>query len=345
MTHPNEITRGAEKNILVLCPPTMYAEFFSAATDAALRQLGKVTFSTTDTPWTPDELAAAIGEIDALITATHTPELTPALLDAAPRLGFVGHVPGSVKRVVKEHVLQRGVRVSSGSAGMAPAVAEFSLGLVLLALRMTHEFDRGLRFGQHTWDGPYAFGGGREFAHERVGVIGAGLIGRQFIRKSVALGAETLVTDPYIPAEAIAALGARRVDLDDLLRSCTVIVIHAPTIPETHRMIGARELALVQDGTLIVNTARSWVTDEDALLAELQTGRIMAALDVFDTEPLPLDHPFRSLPNAILTPHIGSATIVGRHRQAAYIVRDLENWIAGRDLEFEVTLERYPYLA
>jgi len=332
-------------NILVLCPPAMYREFFSPETDTALRQLGNVTFTTSETPWTPAELGEVIGQYDALVTATHAPELTPGLLDRAPRLGFVGHVPGSVKRIVKEHVLARGISVSSGSAGMAPAVAEFSLGLVLLALRMTHEFDRGLRFESHTWDGPYDHGGGREFAYERVGVIGAGLIGRQFIGKSVALGAETLVADPYVPAGAIAALGARRVELDDLLAACSVIVIHAPTIPETHRMIGSRELGLVQDGAIIVNTARSWVTDEAALLAELETGRITAALDVFDVEPLPLDHPFRRLPNVILTPHIGSATVVGRHRQAAYIVRDLDNWIHGRKLEFEVTPERYPYLA
>jgi len=90
--------------------------------------------------------------------------------------------------------------------------------------------------------------------------------------------------------------------------TCPIVVIHAPVTPETHHMIGAAELALMQDDGFLVNTARSWVVDQDALLAELQSGRLRAALDVYDQEPLPADHPYRSLENVILTPHVAGAS-------------------------------------
>ena len=101
----------------------------------------------------------------------------------------------------------------------------------------------------------------------------------------------------------------------------------------------------MRDGGYLVNTARSWVVDQDALLVELQSGRIRAALDVFDHEPLPSDHPYRSLPNVILTPHIAGGTLQTRNRQGECAVTDLENVFAGHPLQFEVTLERYPILS
>ncbi len=144
---------------------------------------------------------------------------------------------------------------------------------------------------------------------------------------------------------AAAELGVTKLELDDLFQSCPIIVIHAPTTPETRHMIGAPQLALLPDNGYLINTARSWVVDQVALLAELKTGRIRAALDVFDEEPLPLDHPFRTLPNVLLTPHIAGATEQTSRRQGACAVRDLENAFAGRPLAHEVTLDRYAILA
>jgi phosphoglycerate dehydrogenase-like enzyme len=118
-----------------------------------------------------------------------------------------------------------------------------------------------------------------------------------------------------------------------------------PTTPETHHMIGAAHLSRMPDNGFLVNPGRSWTVDQDALLAELQSGRIRAALDVYDQEPLPLDHPFRSLPNVILTPHIAGASAEGRYRQGDCVVRDLANVFAGEPLAHEVTLERYAILA
>ncbi len=331
--------------VLVLASPDEYREFVAPEAHAKLRSLADVTFRESDEPWTQEQALDAIGAYDGLITGLKAPVMTDEVLDAATRLTFIGHIPGSVKRFVKENVFERGIRVSSGSLGMAPAVAEFSLILVFLGLRAIHEYDNGMRRTGHCWDDPHKYGPAQELAGQRIGVVGAGMIGRMFIRKVRALGATPWVFDPYLTSADATGLGARKVELADLCCSCPIVVIHAPTTPETRHMIGERELALLVDNAWLVNTSRSWVVDEGALLSELQTGRIRAALDVFDTEPLPLDHPLRSLPNVLLTPHIGSATVDGRHRQGTCIVRDFENLLHGRPLEFEVTPDRYPILA
>jgi phosphoglycerate dehydrogenase-like enzyme len=102
-------------------------------------------------------------------------------------------------------------------------------------------------------------------------------------------------------------------------------------------MIGARELGLLQDGAILTNTARSWVMDQDALLAELQGGRIQAGLDVFDQEPLPLESPFRALDNVVLTPHVAGGTVEARRRQGEYMVEEMRRFSSGEALRYRVT--------
>ena len=338
-------TPSAKPNVLVLPGPTLYHRLFNAETDARLRNLANVTFNENDQNWTSQELAGRIGPYDGLVTCWGSPRITDEVLDAAPNLKVIAHSAGSVKGIVKENVLERGIKVSSASIAMAPAVAEFSLILTFLGLRPIYEYDFGMRRAVRQWDSQEEFGVGWEIASSRIGVVGAGMVGRLYIAKTRALGADVGVYDPYLTGESASELGATKLDLAELLESCPIVVIHAPTTPETHHMIGAAELALMPDNGYLINTARSWVVDQEALLAELRSGRIRAALDVFDEEPLPLDHPFRSLPNVLLTPHIAGATMQTRDRQGECAVRDLENALAGRPLAHEVTLERYAILA
>lgn len=337
----------SKPKVLVLPGPTIYNELFSYEADQHLQAIADVTFNESDDRWTSAELAVVIDGYDGLVTGWGSPELTAEVLDAANRLKIVAHSAGSVKSVIPQAVLERGIKVSSAAIAMAPAVAEYSLLLVMLGLRAVHEYDYGMRHGGEArkWDDQKRFGMGREIAGQRIGVVGAGGVGRIFIGLVRALGAEPWIFDPYLREEDALDLGARKVSLDVLMAECPIVVIHAPTTPETHHMIGKDELARMQDGAYLVNTARSWVVDQDALLAELQSGRIRAALDVFDTEPLPLDHPLRSLPNVLLTPHIAGATREARHRQGDCVVRDLENAFGGEPLAHEVTLERYAILA
>jgi phosphoglycerate dehydrogenase-like enzyme len=168
--------------------------------------------------------------------------------------------------------------------------------------------------------------------------VGASRTGLEYIRMLVALRAgEVVVYDPYLTDERAAELGVRRTTLDDLLRTSRVVALHAPTLPETHHMIAARELALMPDGAALVNTARSWLVDTAALLAELRSGRIDAALDVFDEEPLPPDNPHRTRPNVLHTPHQAAATVECYHEMGAITAAEIERWTTNHPLHYELT--------
>jgi phosphoglycerate dehydrogenase-like enzyme len=329
--------------VLVLLKPSLYRELFTPEADATLREAGDVTFNPEERDWSAAEVAAVIGDVDAVVTGWGSPAFDEELLDAAARLRLLAHSAGSVKGVAPAAVFERGVAVTSAAIALAPAVAEFALLLVLLGLRPVHQYDQGMRQGDR-WDDPKAFGPGQEIAGQRVGVVGASMVGRHFIGLARALGAEVWVYDPYLSEAGAEALGALKADLPTVM-TCPIVSVHAPTTPETHHMIGAAELARLPENGLLVNTARSWIVDQDALLEELRSGRIRAALDVFDDEPLPAESPFRRLENVVVTPHIAGATVQARFRQGQTVVDELRRFFAGQPLRYEVTKARLAILA
>jgi phosphoglycerate dehydrogenase-like enzyme len=323
-------------NIYVLLRPSLYAELFSAEADQRLRELGELVHHESETNLTAAQLAERIAEVDILITGWGTPKLDEEVLAAANRLQLVAHSAGSIKAMLPPAVFQRGVKVTHAAVAIAPAVVEMTVLLIMLCLRKVHTLDRQMKAGT-PWAALKTLGMGRELAGSRVGVVGAGYTGRGVIRRLAALDAEVWVYDPYLRPEQAAALGVHSAALDDLLRSCPIVTMQAPPTAETYHMIGARELALLPDGAIFVNTARSHLVDQEALLAELQRGRIEAALDVFDEEPLPPDHPFRRLENVILTPHVAGASLQARLRQGSTVVDEIERFCAGEALRFGVT--------
>jgi phosphoglycerate dehydrogenase-like enzyme len=153
------------------------------------------------------------------------------------------------------------------------------------------------------------------------------------------------VSDPYLDDARAAELGVKKVSLDELFANCAIVTVQAPPTDETCRMIGARHFAMLPDNAIFVNTARSHTIDYDALLAELQSGRIQAALDVFDQEPLPSDSPFLKLENVIVTPHVAGASTQARLRQGNAIVEEFERFLAGEPLRYAVSGDMLPTMA
>jgi phosphoglycerate dehydrogenase-like enzyme len=154
-----------------------------------------------------------------------------------------------------------------------------------------------------------------------------------------------MVYDPYLSEAGAAELGARKVELDELMSTADIVSVHAPSTPETEKMLGAAHFAAMKDGALFINSARTWVLDEDALIEELKTGRIRAVLDVFGKEPLPADSPLRDLPNVFLTPHVAGATQESRSRLVEAIARDMARFFAGEQPQMAVTWERLQIMA
>lgn len=284
-----------------------------------------------------DELAACLGEAEIVITGWHTPRLDPELLARAPKLRLVAHTGAAVRFLVCPELFARGIRVSQTGEAMAPAVAEVALAFTLALLHRIHRFDHALHAGGEFEAVQHGSGEANELRDSPIGVIGASRTGRAYLAMVRALGGRPLLADPYATTERAAELGAELVGLDDLMRRSRIVAVHAPAIPETRRLVGRRQLALLRDGAGLVNTARSWLVDSEALLDELRAGRIDAALDVFDEEPLPVDHPLRALPNVLLTPHQAAGAVQVRRRQGRIVVDEIRRFLAGEPLLHEIT--------
>ena len=280
---------------------------------------------------------------EVLITGWGTEPLPASRADAGP-LQLVVHSAGTIRKLVPRSLIEDGVRVSQSAAGMARSVAEFALFTSMSLLRDLHRVDRAMHV-QHDWRAASAFGLGHTVAGTRIGVVGASRVGRIYIELVRAAGAEVVVYDPYLPDPEAERMGVERVALDDLLRTCPLVAVHAPVTTETRGLLSADRLALLRDGGMLVNTARSAVLDSAALERELLSGRLSAALDVFDEEPLPAGSLLWGLPNVLLTPHLGAVTVHSRRAQAAIAVEEVERYCRGEDLLHEVRADAYERIA
>jgi phosphoglycerate dehydrogenase-like enzyme len=185
-------------------------------------------------------------------------------------------------------------------------MADTALALALALMRGVVGLDRHVRAGH--WDAEAA-GPLRRVRGTRLGVVGFGRIGAALAARAVALGFEVRASDPAVPEATMRAAGVHPATLDELLRACHVVSLHAPLIPSTRGLIGAEEIAAMPPGALLVNTARAGLCDTGALLAALRSGRLGgAALDVLDVEPPSPAHPAPQLPNLIVTPHSAYAS-------------------------------------
>jgi phosphoglycerate dehydrogenase-like enzyme len=256
-------------------------------------------------------------------------------------LKAVFHAAGSVKAVVTPELWRRGIRVSGAAEVLGRGVAETALGMTISSLKHMWRLSGNTRSGEWAKDRDKV----KELFGINVGVIGAGRAGRHYIRLLNSFEVDILLYDPTISFEKAAELGAKKVELEELLRTSDVVSIHAPSIPATNRMINRERLAIMKDDAILINTARGTIIDEDALAAELGKGRLFACLDVTDPEPPSKDHPFRSLQNVILTPHIAGAVNNGQYRIGKYAVEEIKRFVKGQPMDGEVKEEQLGILA
>ncbi|MER6473917.1 hydroxyacid dehydrogenase [Streptomyces collinus] len=284
--------------------------------------------------FTDDRVRRVLARTEILITGWGCPRLDAAALDAAPRLRAVLHAAGSVKGFTTPEVWRRGIAVSSAAAANALPVAEYTLAMILLAGKNVLAARDLLRADRTHPYGDILPGVGNH--GRRVGVVGASRIGRRLIELLRPHDLLVSLTDPYVdPAEA-ARLGVGLLPLDELLRDSDIVTLHAPDTPETRHLLGARELALMPAGSVLINTARGALVDHDALIAELRTGRLSAVLDVTDPEPLPADSPLFDLPNAFVTPHLAGSQGNEVARLGLTVVEEAERLSTGERLLYAV---------
>ncbi|MEU8524157.1 hydroxyacid dehydrogenase [Streptomyces sp. NPDC048629] len=273
-------------------------------------------------------VAAALAEAEVLLTCWGATPLTAEVLARAPRLRAVVHAAGSVKHHVTDACWERGLAVTSAASANALPVAEYTLAAILLAgKRALHAARRYAEVrAPHDWLEESARWGNYR---RTVGLVGASRIGRRVIELLRPFDFEILLYDPYVTPGEAAALGVEATDLDTLCARSSIVSVHAPQLPSTHAMIGARQLALVPDGGTLINTARGSLVDEDALLPHLVSGRLHAVLDVTDPEVPAPDSPLYELPNVLLTPHIAGSLGNELHRMADHALDELARYGQG----------------
>ncbi|WP_247004598.1 hydroxyacid dehydrogenase [Halosolutus gelatinilyticus] len=326
-------------NILVTLPAGPQRDvLFPSDVASRLESVGIVDWNDDD-QLTSAELRERLRGVDVCVTGWGSPTLSADVLDGADSLELIGHVGGSVTSIASPAVYERGIPVVSANRAMAPFVAEGILAYMLTALRDTTGFDAAMKNG--AWPGTCErtetlFG-------SSIGFVGLGDVGEELLSLLAPFDPTVRVYDPYASAEDIAAFEfATMAALDTVLESSDVVSIHASKTPETLHMLDAELLSMLPDGCLLVNAARGAIVDEDALVDELRTGRIRAALDVFEEEPLPESSPLRDLDDVVLGPHVAGAPT--RYRLAETVIDEIERFDGGEPLENRVSRERYEHM-
>ena len=254
-----------------------------------------------------EALKAALATADAVIVRNRT-QVNADLLAAAPQLRVVGRLGVGLDNIDTAACAARGIAVIPATGANALAVAEYVIGTAMLLLRTAYQSSAAV--GEGKWPrGPLS--NGREIAGKTLGLIGFGGIGRLSAKLGRSLGMRVIAFDPQLPASSPlwGEAGALCVTLDAVIAQADVLSLHVPLTPETRNLMGTAQLARMKPDAILINTARGGVVDEAAVAAALRAGKLGgAALDVFDTEPLPAGSPLAGCPNLLLTPHVAGVT-------------------------------------
>ena len=269
----------------------------------------------------PDLLDGALARADALLVRSDT-TVTAERIARAPRLRVIGRAGTGVDNIDLEAATRHGVIVLNAAGANTISAAEHTIALLLALLHRIPEASASMAAGR--WDRKQL--AGKELCGKRLGLIGFGRIGARVAAIARALGMTVVAHDPFIPLDRIAALGADPVSLEDLLATADIVSLHLPLAASTHHLIDRERLATMKSGAILVNAARGGLIDHEALLEAVESGRLGgAALDVFESEPLPPDSPLRRSDKLLLTPHLAASTAEAQARAATEIceyVRD-----------------------
>jgi D-3-phosphoglycerate dehydrogenase len=279
----------------------------------------------------PDELAAIIGEYDALLVRSQV-KVTADILAHASRLVVIGRAGVGVDNVDLEAATRAGIVVVNAPTGNTVSAAEQTIALMLALARRTAAADASVRRGE--WKRS-AFTG-VELRGRTLGIIGLGKIGQAVADRAHGLEMNVIGYDPFVTADQAALHGIALVELDQIIEKSDVITVHVPLNKATRGMIGPEQIGKLKPGVMLVNVARGGVYDEAAVAEALLDGKIAgAAFDVFEKEP-PVDSPLMSAPNTVLTPHLGASTAEAQVRVAEEACEQVIDVLAGRSARYAV---------
>lgn len=321
-------------NILVTIPrlSPVFSTFFDEKREKELESIGNVVWNTSEKQFTKIELKEKLQDIDICITGWGTPSFEEDVLEGANKLRFIAHTGGSVKPYVTDACYERGIRVVSGNEVFAESVAEGVVAYALTSLRDIPKFSSELKKG--NWPSQFTNKG---LLERKVGIVGYGMIARYVVGMLKPFHCECKVFSRHIANEELEKHQMEKASLEEIFETCDIISIHSGMTPENHHLITEDLLNRMRPGTLLINTARGAIIDEEALVRVLNKKEIAAALDVYEVEPLPENHPLMQCENALLMPHMGGPTIDRRLSVTSSVLTDIKNFLEGKPLFCEIT--------
>jgi D-3-phosphoglycerate dehydrogenase len=276
-----------------------------------------------------DDAARNLAPFDVLCLMRERMAFPRQLVERLPNLKFVSLTGRRAGSLDSKALAERGIPVSHTGAGNGTAsTVELTWGLILAAARSLAKAERNMRSGKWHQDLP----AGMALGGKRLGLIGAGGIGAKVGAVGKAFGMEVVGWSQNLTPEKAAAAGVRYLDKDELLSSSDVITIHMVLSDRTRHLISQNDFQRMKKGSILVNTSRGPIVDEAALLAWLKDGKGHAALDVYEREPLPADHPLRKLENVTLSPHLGYVNEENYRTFYRDTVENVAAWLAGKPI-------------
>ena len=330
------------EKICVLVNAEFRERVFSEKYYDRLRKLGEVKIYDKADFSDTDYVIEFVKGSTVIVTSWDSPQIDKQILDACPNLKGVIHGAGSIKPILSDEFIKRKIRITNSAVAIGEGVAESALGFAISASKgfytLSDDTKRGLwqeNIKQKV----------KDFYDITVGVISGGYVGSHMVKLLKNFHVDVLMYDPILTSEKISNIGAKKVELNELMSLSDVISIHAPGIPATENMINASNLSLMKDGAILINTARGTIINEHDLIAELKKGRIFACLDVTYPEPPSKDNELRTLPNVVLTPHIAGLATNGKLRIGSHVCDEIENYNSNAPLYCEVKKEMLSKMA
>lgn len=309
--------------------------FFSEELRERLERLGCVEWNANTEQYGEEELAEKLRGVDICISGWGNTPFHEKTLKYADKLKLIAHIGGSVRPMVGDVAFERGIRVCSGNRVFAESVAEGVLTYMLCSLRKIGEYEARMAAGE--WP---SLIGTRGLLGRSVGLVGYGMIAEYLVKFLKPFGCRIMVSSRHISAEELAEAGIEAAAAEEIFRTCDIVSLHSSLTARTKHSIGADLLNSMKDGALLVNTARGALIDEEALVSVLQERPVWAALDVFETEPLPMDSPLRECERVLLMPHAAGPTADRRYVVTSHVLDDIGRFLNGDPLDCEIDFAR-----
>lgn len=329
------VRRSKSTTMFLTMPINCQEIFIGKEAEKRLSLFANLDRNRTLKPLPEPEISTRIKDVDGVIVGWGDEGLSEGNLEHAKNLRIIGVIGSSVRKVYPEIAFKKKITIVNTAKVIGDCVAEHTLGFILTWSRRIVSFNEKMKAGkfhQEPWTPIHEsnWDVGSSLKGKNIGLVGMGIIGKRVVELLRPFGVKIRTYSPHFPTDEASGLGIELTTLKEVLEKSDVISIHAGLTKDTFHLIGKRELNLIKEGAIFINTARARIVDEKALIFFLKKKKIYAALDVYSEEPLSAESELRRLPNVILTPHTAGHSRDVYHRLGISIVKDFELFFSGK---------------